>query len=61
MKEKAKFVKKIMVAKKAAPRIDRCHSRLTPARRTIGIWIRNNAMSGISSQKIIAAAKMEQT
>jgi len=61
MNEKMKFVKKIIVARNAAPRIERSHSRLTPAKRTSGICIRKSIIKGNSSPKIIATAKIAQT
>jgi hypothetical protein len=61
MYAKTKFVKKIMLAKKAAPRIERSHSRLTPANTTNGICIKKSTIKGNSSPKIIAMTKIAQT
>jgi hypothetical protein len=61
MNAKIKFVKKIIVARNAAPRIERSHSRLTPAKTTNGICIRKSIIKGKSSPKIIATAKIAQT
>jgi hypothetical protein len=56
-----KFVKKIIVAKKVAPRIERSHSRLTSAIRMNGICKRKSTIRGNSSPKRIAMIKIAQT
>jgi hypothetical protein len=56
-----KFVKKIIVARKAAPLIDLTQSRLTPAATTKGICIKKRTSNGNISQKTTATAKIAQT
>jgi hypothetical protein len=55
------FVKKIIVARKAAPRIERSHSRSTLAKRTNGICMRKSITNGNISEKSIATTKIAQT
>jgi hypothetical protein len=61
MNEKMKFVEKIIAAKNTAPRIERSHWRLTPAKKTNGSCSRKSVIRGKSSQKTIAIPKIAHT